>query len=121
MVTDILLNVLLPLGLVFSFLALGHCVITKRGVAWFLIIVFLGPFGGLVYAAGLKGLLPFKPPTPSSTSDGPTAATATRRCPRCQQLVGVLYDCEDGRKALKLCQMCKSEIELRQADFSLPL
>ena len=116
---DFLLNVLLPAGLVTSFIALAHCAMTRRGVAWCLIIILLGPFGGLVYLAGLKGLLPFEPPAPKTT--GPTIATATRRCPRCQNLVGVLYDCEDGRKVLKLCQMCKSEMELMQSDFKLPL
>lgn len=116
---DFLLNVALPVGIALSFVALGHCAFTRRGVAWCLIIVFLGPLGWLVYAAGLKGLLPFHPPEPANGS-GPTTATGTRRCPRCQNLVGVLYDCEDGRKVLKICQMCKSEMELLQSDFKLP-
>lgn len=114
--TGFLLDVALPFGIVFSLMALLHCAVTRRGVAWFLIIVLLGPLGGIAYLIGHRkqlNLLPGK--TPTSTS-----ATATRRCPRCHQLVGTLFSYEDGRTTLQLCQMCKSEMDFRRSDFTLP-
>ncbi len=110
---DFLLNVRLPLGLVLSFLALVHCGWQRKGVAWFLIIVLLGPLGGLLYLACYMGWITFsKLPSPS------IAATSIRRCPRCQQPAPMLYEIVDGRATLHLCQMCKSEMELRRSDFS---
>lgn len=116
--TDFLINVALPGGIVFSFLALVHCAVKRQGVAWFLITVLLGPFGGLAYLAGQMGWLPF---TKREESRSPsTISTKSRRCPRCHQAVGVLYDYEDGRTILRLCQMCKSEMDFQRSNFSLP-
>lgn len=109
------MRVLLPAGMILSLVCLVHCVLKRRGVAWFLITLLLGPLGGLVYLAGYYNLLPF------SGSDSPvTEATAARRCPRCHQSAPMLHDYEDGRQTLKICQMCKSEMELRRSDFTLP-
>lgn len=113
--TDFLLNVLLPLGILLSFVALIHCAVHRRGWAWALITVLLGPLGGLFYFAGYYDLLPFKPPKALQGTP-----TASRRCPRCHQPAPVLHEYEDGRKTLQICQMCKSEMELRRADFTLP-
>ncbi len=111
----ILIRVLLPLGVLLSLFCLLHCLVTRRGVAWFLITLLLGPLGGIVYLLGLYEKLPFSAPeTPAAT------ATAARRCPRCQQSAGMLYDYEDGRTTIHICQMCKSELELRHSNFKLP-
>ena len=113
---DFLINVLLPVGLAISFFALLHCLIRRRGVAWALvIIVLLGPLGGLFYLAGHFNLLPFKPP--GALQGTPTS---NRRCPRCQQSAPILHQYQDGRKIIQICGMCKSEMELRRSDFSLP-
>lgn len=112
---DFLLNIFLPAGLVLSLVALVHCAVSRRGTAWFLITILLGPLGGLFYFAGYWDLLPFKPPKALQVSP-----TASRRCPRCQQAAPVLHEFEDGRKLIQICQMCKSELELKRTDFSLP-
>lgn len=112
---DFFLNVLLPAGMAITALALLHCAITRRGVAWFLITLFLGPLGGLVYIAGHMGWLPFNPPAPLQAEE-----TAARRCPRCQQPAGLLHEFQDGRKTIQVCQMCKAELELKRSDFQLP-
>jgi hypothetical protein len=114
-VADFLINVMLPVGLVISFLALIHCLATRRGVAWGLVTVLLGPLGGLFYLAGYLDLLPFKPPKALQST-----ATSSRRCPRCQQSAPVLHEYQDGRKVIRICGMCKSEMELRRSDFTLP-
>ncbi|MCA9777310.1 MAG: hypothetical protein KC800_11355 [Candidatus Eremiobacteraeota bacterium] len=115
-ISQFLLEILLPAGIILTLLALGHCLVTRRGTAWFLITLLLGPLGGLVYLAGYFNLLPFTPPgAPQATE------TAGRRCPRCQQPAGILHEYQDGRKVIQICQMCKSEMELRHADFKLPL
>ena len=115
-VADFLLHVALPAGLVISFAALVHCLIKRRGTAWFLITVLLGPVGGLFYFAGYYDLLPFKPPKALQATP-----TASRRCPRCQQPSPMLHQYQDGRKILQVCQMCRSELELKRGDFSLPV
>ena len=99
-----------------SFAALAHSLFTKKGVAWALVIVLLGPLGGVFYLLAYFNLLPFKPPKALQMT-----ATSSRRCPRCHQPAGVLHEYEDGRKVLRICQMCKSEMELQKADFKLPL
>ena len=109
------LNVLLPGGVILTLLALGHCLVTRRGTAWFMITLLLGPLGGLVYLAGYFDLLPFRPPGAPQAGE-----TSTRRCPRCHQPAGLLHEYQDGRKTLQICQMCKSEMQLRRADFKLP-
>ena len=105
---------MVPGGVILTLLALIHCAVTRRGVAWFLITLFLGPLGGLVYLLGLRNVL-FQRPGPLQAE-----ATAARRCPRCQQPAGLLHEYQDGRKMLQICQMCKSELELRNSDFKLP-
>lgn len=111
---DFLLNIALPAGLILSFCALLHCLITRRGWAWALVIVFLGPVGGVFYLAGIFNLLPFKPPKPLEQ-----APTASRRCPRCQMQAPLLHEYQDGRKVIRICQMCKSVADLRRTDFNL--
>jgi hypothetical protein len=111
-----LLDFVLPGGLILSLLALLHCVVARKGTAWFLIIVLLGPFGGLFYLAALQRWIKFEPKGGRSE----TQATAARRCPSCQMSVGLLYDVDDGRQVLKLCSLCKAQLELRQSNFSLP-
>ena len=111
----ILLDILLPIGIVLTLLALGHCLVTRRGTAWFLITLLLGPLGGLIYIAGYFDLLPFRPPGAPEPTE-----TASRRCPRCHQPAGLLHEYQDGRKVIQICQMCKSEMELRRADFKIP-
>jgi hypothetical protein len=113
-VADFLIHVLLPAGLILSLVALVHCLVTRRGVAWALVIVLLGPLGGLFYIAGYFNLLPFKPPKALQATP-----TSSRRCPRCQQSAPILHEYQDGRKAIQICGMCKSEMELRRADFTL--
>jgi hypothetical protein len=115
-VSDFLLHVALPLGLALSLLALLHVLLTRQGTAWFLIVVLLGPFGGLFYLASRLKWIKLEP----KRAPDATSATATRRCPRCQQLVGSLHGFEDGRVTLLLCSMCKSEMELRRADLTVP-
>ena len=106
-----LLNILLPGGVILTLLALAHCLFTRRGTAWFMITLLLGP----VYLAGSFDLLPFRPPGAPQAGE-----TSSRRCPRCHQPAGLLHEYQDGRKTLQICQMCKSEMELRRADFKLP-
>lgn len=111
-----LLDVALPFGLVVSLMALAHVLFARRGTAWFLIVVLLGPFGGLFYLAAQLKWIKFEPgKRPDSTE-----ATATRRCPSCQRPAGSLYEVDDGRTKLHLCAMCKSELEFRRSGFTLP-
>ena len=96
---DFILHTLVPAGMIVTILALAHCLFKRRGTAWFMITLLLGPLGGLVYLAGYFDLLPFHPPgTPEAE------ATSSRRCPRCQQPAGVLHEYQDGRKTLQICQ-----------------
>ena len=39
-----ILNVLLPGGIILTLLALGHCLFTRRGTAWFMITLLLGGY-----------------------------------------------------------------------------
>lgn len=113
---DFLINVVLPFGLVLTLLALGHVLVARKGTAWFLIVLFLGPLGGLFYLAANLGWIKFEP----KRAAGPESPTATRRCPSCHQLVGSLYGFDDGRVTLLVCQMCKAEMELRRGDLEVP-
>ncbi len=113
--SEFLLGTALPLGLLLSLLALLHCLFARKGTAWFLIIVLLGPFGGLFYLSALLKWIKFEPKKPGASSE----STATRRCPSCQQAVGTLYDVEDGRKVVSVCSLCKARLELQRSDFSL--
>jgi hypothetical protein len=102
--------------MVLSLLALVHILVGRKGTAWFLIVVLLGPLGGLFYLAAQLGWIRFEPKRAPDAS----VTTATRRCPRCQQLVGSLQGFEDGRVTLLLCHMCKSEMEFRRAEIRVP-
>lgn len=114
---DFLLTVALPVGLALSLASLVHCVIARKGTAWFMVIVLLGPLGWIFHLGACMGWW-FKPG--QGRAELQQTATASRRCPRCQQPAPTLHGFEDGRLTVLMCQMCKSEMEFRRSGFSLP-
>ncbi len=114
---DFLLTVALPVGLALSLASLVHCVIARKGTAWFMVIVLLGPLGWIFHLGACMGWFKFGSSQPGSVEQTPTSS---RRCPRCQQPAATLHGFDDGRLTILMCQMCKSEMEFRRSGFSLP-
>jgi len=107
-------RILFSLGILFTILMTIDCALNKREIYWFIVLWLLGPFGGIVYLLYFQNQVtfPFRIWSPAGSDN--LNATQTRRCFRCQRSGVRLSPCDDGREVHYLCDMCRSEIELRR-------
>ncbi|HEY3999982.1 MAG TPA: hypothetical protein VGO93_13995 [Candidatus Xenobia bacterium] len=103
------------LGFLLTVLMMIDCALNRRDLYWFVILVLLGPFGGLVYLIYHYRSVTF-PVNFARLIDGLGQGRALKRCSRCFRSVDRLEPYEDGRSTIYICNMCKSEMEILRSD-----
>jgi hypothetical protein len=94
---------------VLTVLMLIDCAINKRDLQWFMILIFLGPLGGVVYLVYHWQYVTFPFRVANLASGG--GASAVKRCPRCFKPASRLQDFVDARQTMRLCDNCVAELE----------
>lgn len=110
----IFLSILFLFATILTIFMTIDCAVNKREAYWFVILWMLFPAGAVCYLIYFWETITVPYRVAAGFPRGDLAPSESRRCSRCQRAGVQLVPCEDGRQTIYICEMCRSEMDIRK-------